>query len=613
MANIKNVTELDFDQIKMNLKAYLSAQDKFADYDFDGSGMSILLDVLAYNTQYNALLAHTNANEAFLDSAQLRANVVSHAKALGYVPSSTTAAQATINVVARGINTTPNSVTMPRGTVFQGLIGNKQYTFVTNASYTASKDIQNFFYFNNVELYEGVIETFSYRVNNRVENQKFKIPTEQVDVATLLVSVRSSVTSTIAEIYTYYNNILDVKSDSKVYYLQESYDGQYEIYFGDGVIGQKPGTGQIVDIAYIKTNGKEANGISSFTINSSLGGLTNIVVSAAPGFTKTQTGSDRESVDSIRFNAPMAFSTQNRAVTSIDYRAILNAEFDFIEDISVWGGEVNVPPTYGKVFISIKPFSGEFLSTTTKQIVNRFLSSKNVGSITTEIVNPDYTFISMDVFFKYDPNNTAKTKAQLEAAVRQTIVDYNDTVLEKFDGVLRYSKLLKAIDNTDKGILNSFARIKMHKHVPVRTGVSTNYIINFSSPIYITNTTEQTLSSSTFSYEGQICELTDISSEVYPNRIVQIRNYNTKAIVNNNAGTIEPVEGIVRLINVRINSIEPLLVFASPDSNDIAPKFNQLVSIELDDTPGVTVTGEEDTIATLGSVGAASYTTFSRH
>ena len=265
------------------------------------------------------------------------------------------------------------------------------------------------------------------------------------------------------------------------------------------------------------------------------------------------------------------------------------------------------------MFISIKPFSGEFLSTTTKQIVNRFLSSKNVGSITTEIVNPDYTFISMDVFFKYDPNNTAKTKAQLEAAVRQTIVDYNDTVLEKFDGVLRYSKLLKAIDNTDKGILNSFARIKMHKHVPVRTGVSTNYIINFSSPIYITNTTEQTLSSSTFSYEGHICELTDISSDVYPNRIVQIRNYNTKAIVNNNAGTIEPVEGIVRLINVRINSIEPLLVFASPDSNDIAPKFNQLVSIELDDTPGVTVTGEEDTIATLGSVGAASYTTFSRH
>jgi hypothetical protein len=502
---------------------------------------------------------------------------------------------------------------MPRGTVFQGLIGNKQYTFVTNASYTASKDVENFFYFNNVELYEGVIETFSYRINNRIENQKFKIPTEQVDVATLLVSVRSSVTSTIAEIYTYYNNILDVKNDSRVYYLQESYDGQYEIYFGDGVIGQKPTTGQIVDIAYIKTNGKEANGISSFTINSSLGGLTNIVISSASGFTKTQTGSDRESIDSIRFNAPMAFSTQNRAVTSIDYRAILNAEFDFIEDVSVWGGEVNVPPTYGKVFISIKPFSGEFLSGTTKQIVNRFLSTKNVGSITTEIVNPDYTFISMDVFFKYDPNNTAKTKIQLEAAVRQTIVDYNDTVLEKFDGVLRYSKLLKAIDNTDKGILNSFARIKMHKHVPVRTGVSTNYTVNFSSPIYITNTTEQTLSSSTFSYDGQICELTDIPSAVYPNRIVQIRNYNTKAIVNNNAGTIEPVEGIIRLIDVRINSIEPLLIFASPDSNDIAPKFNQLVSIELDDTPGVTVTGEEDTIATLGSVGAASYTTFSRH
>ena len=613
MANIKNVTELDFDQIKMNLKAYLSAQDKFADYDFDGSGLNILLDVLAYNTQYNALLAHTNANEAFLDSAQLRANVVSHAKSLGYVPSSTTSAQATINVVARGISSTANSITMPRGTVFQGLIGNKQYTFVTNASYTASKDPLNFFYFNNVELYEGVIETFSYRINNRIENQRFKIPTEFADVSTLLVSVRSSVTSAVSEIYTYYNNILDVNSDSNVYYIQESYDGQYEIYFGDSVIGHKPTTGQIVDIAYIKTSGKEANGISSFTINSSLSGLTNIVVSRTTGFIKTQTGSDRESIDSIRFNAPKTFSSQNRAVTATDYRSLLNAEFDFIEDISVWGGEVNVPATYGKVFISIKPFSGEFLSATTKQTINRFLSSKNVGSITTEIVNPDYTFISMDVFFKYDPDNTAQTKAQLEAAVRQSIVDYNDNVLEKFDGVLRYSKLLKAIDNTDKGILNSTATIKMHKHVQVFTNVSTNYIINFSSPIYVTDTNERTLESSSFSYNGQICELSDIPSDVYPNRTVQIRNVSTKAIVNINAGTIEPIAGIVRLIGVKITSIDPLLIYATPNSNDIAPKFNQLVSIEFDDTPGVTVTGEVDLIATLGSVGAASYTTFSRY
>lgn len=613
MATIKNVTELDFDQIKINLKAYLSSQDKFADYDFEGSGMSILLDILAYNTQYNALLAHSNANESFLDTAQMRANVVSHAKSLGYVPSSATSAQALVNVTVRGLSTSPTSITLLRGTVFQGLIGSKQYSFVTNESYTAVKDSEFYYTFPNVTLYEGSIETFTYRVNTRIPNQKFKIPTTMVDTSTLVVAVRPSITSETSDVYTHFNNILDVNSTSKVYYLQESYDGQYELYFGDGVIGHAPISGSVVDIAYIKTNGAEANGASVFSIDGSIGGLSTITVARAEGFDKTETGSDRESIDTIRFNAPRAFSSQNRAVTAIDYSAILKAEYDFIQDIAVWGGEVNDPPVYGKVFISIKPQTGEYLSTTTKEIVNRYLSAKNVGSITTEIVNPDYTFVTMEVFFKYNPDNTARTKSQLEAAVKTSITNYNSTNLEKFDGVLRYSKLLKAIDNTDAGILNSTVRLKMHKHVPPVTGTVADYAIKFSSPIYKTDTTEQTLSSSTFTYSGQECELTDIPSATYPNRIVQIRNASTKAIVNAAAGTITPSTGMVNLTQIKIDSIASVLVYVDPNSYDIAPKFNQLVSIEQDETPGVTVTGQEDTIATLGSVGAATYTTFSRH
>lgn len=611
--NIKNVTELDFDQIKVNLKAYLSSQDKFSDYDFDGAGINILLDILAYNTQYNALLAHSNANEAFLDTAQMRANVVSHAKSLGYIPSSAAAAQATVNVVVRGLSTSPSSITLPRGTTFQGLIGSKQYTFVTNSSYTAVKDFDFYYTFNDVILYEGSIETFTYRVNTKIPNQKFKIPTDLVDTSTLVVSVRNSLTSEESEIYTHFNNILDVNSDSKVYYLQESYDGQYEIYFGDGIIGYAPTTGSVVDIAYIETSGAEANGASTFTTNSSIGGLSTITVTPAAGFTKTETGSDRESMDSIRFNAPRAFSSQNRAVTSVDYRAILKAEYDFIEDISVWGGEVNDPPVYGRVFIAVKPLSGDYLSATTKEILNRFLATKNVGSITTEIVNPDYTFVTLDVFFKYNPDNTARTKSQLEAAIKDSITEYNDTYLEKFDGVLRFSKLLKAIDDTDEGILNSTVRMKMHKHIAPITGVASDYAIKFSSPIYVTDTTEQTFSSSTFTYQGQECEFTDIKSPTYPNRIVQIRNASTKAIVNSNAGTIMPTTGMIQLNQIQIDSTGTLFVYVDPNSFDIAPKFNQLVSIEQDETPGVTVTGEEDTISTLGSVGAATYTTFSRH
>ena len=613
MANIKNVTELDFDQIKVNLKAYLSGQDKFADYDFDGSGMAVLLDILAYNTQYNALLAHANANEAFLDTAQMRANVVSHAKSLGYVPASAKSSEAIIDVTVVGIASGPISATMPRGTVFSGLIGSKQFTFVTNESYTTSKNILNRYVFENVSVFEGEIETFTYRVNGQIPNQKFKIPTDKVDTSTLVVAVRDSVTSQVSEVYTFFNNILDVTSDSRVYFLQEGYGGEYEVYFGDGIIGRKPTTGQVVDIAYIKTNGAEANGASSFTTDATIAGLSGATAALSTGFIKTFSGADREDIDSIRFNAPKAFQSQNRAVTSIDYDAILKLEYDYIEDIAVWGGEVNDPPTYGKVFISIKPKTGDYLSNTTKSIINRFLSTKNVGSITTEIVNPDFTYITMNVFFKYDPNNTSRSKSQLEIAVKDAILNYNDVNLEKFDGVLRFSKLLKAIDNADKGILNSTVRLKMHKHVAPITGETRDYAIKFSSPIYQTSTTEQTITSSTFTYAGQGCELTDIASNTYPNRIVQIRNATTKAIINPAAGTITPTTGMVDLNQIKIDSVATLLIFVDPNSNDIAPKFNQLVSIEKDETPGIVVTGEEDTIATLGSVGASSYTTFSRH
>lgn len=613
MANIKNVTELDFDQIKVNLKAYLSGQDKFADYDFDGSGMSVLLDILAYNTQYNALLAHSNANESFLDTAQMRANVVSHAKSLGYVPASAKSSEAKIDVTLVAPANSPISATMPRGTVFSGLIGSKQFTFVTNESYTATKNLLNRYVFENVSVFEGEIETFTYRVNGQIPNQRFKIPTNKVDTSTLVVAVRDSVTSETSEIYTFFNNILDVKSDSRIYFLQEGYGGEYEVYFGDDIIGRKPTTGQVVDIAYIKTNGAEANGASSFTTDATIAGLSGATATLSEGFIKTFSGADREDIDSIRFNAPKAFQSQNRAVTSIDYDAILKLEYDFIEDISVWGGEVNEPPTYGKVFISIKPKTGDYLSTTTKSIVNRYLSTKNVGSITTEIVNPDFTYITMNVFFKYDPNNTSRSRSQLEIAVKDAIINYNDVYLEKFDGVLRFSKLLKAIDNADKGILNSTVRLKMHKHVSPITGETRDYPIKFSSPIYKTSSTAETISSSTFTYAGQQCELTDIPDTVYPNRIVQIRNASTKAIVNPTAGTITPTTGMVDLIQVKIDSVAALLIFVDPDSNDIAPKFNQLVSIEQDESPGIVVTGEEDTIATLGSVGASSYTTFSRH
>ena len=614
MAQIKNVTELDFDQIKTNLKVFLSSQDKFNDYDFDGAGLNVLLDILAYNTQYNALLAHMSMNEAFLDSSQVRANAVSHAKNLGYIPQSNRAAQAHMKVTVTGDSTTAAELQIPKGTTFTGNIGSNAYTFVTNGSFLATKNaFNNQYVFNNVIAYEGKIVNLSYRIDNKEEFQKFRVGDTNIDTSTMVVRVRESLTSSEYETYTYYDNLVNVTAESRVYFLQENANGQYEFYFGDGVLGYRPATGQIVELTYISTNGLEGNGAKEFSINSSIGGLTSILVEAADGFTRTMTGSNKETLESIKFNAPKKFATQNRAVTSEDYKSILRAEYDFIEDISVWGGDVAEPPVYGKVYISIKPKDAEVLTESSKTTIRRFLNTRNVGSITAELIDPDYTFITMDVFFKYDPNITSRTLEQLQSAVRQTISNYNDIILEKYDGVLRQSNLLKAIDDTDQGILNSVIRLKMHKHMDPISGTPASYTLKFSSPMYKSDSNESIISTNKFTVNDIECVATDIPIAGSVNHQVQIVSASTGNVVISNAGTVYVDEGRVEFTSLQIDSTEEILVYASPDSNDIAPKFNQIVKIELDETPGITVTGEEDLIATLGSAGASEYTTFPRH
>jgi len=256
MAQIKNVTELDFDQIKTNLKVFLSSQEKFNDYDFDGAGLNVLLDILSYNTQYNALLAHMSMNEAFLDSAQIRSNAVSHAKNLGYIPQSNRAAQAHMKITVTGDSDSPAELQIPKGTTFTGQIGSNTYTFVTNNSFLAAKQsLNNQYVFNSVVAYEGKLVNLTYRVDNKEEFQKFKIADLNVDTSTMVVRVRESLTSSDYETYTFYENLSEVNNESKVYYLQENSNGQYEFYFGDGVLGYKPQTGQIVELTYISTKG----------------------------------------------------------------------------------------------------------------------------------------------------------------------------------------------------------------------------------------------------------------------------------------------------------------------------------------------------------------------
>ena len=618
MAQIKNVTELDFDQVKTNLKVFLSSQEKFSDYDFDGAGLNVLLDVLAYNTQYNALLAHMTMNESYLDSAQIRSNVVSHAKNLGYVPMSNRASQAHMKITVTGDNDSPAQLQIPKGTTFTGQIGSNAYTFVTNTSFLVDKQsLNNQYKFSNVIAYEGKLVNLVYRVDNKEDFQKFKIADPNIDTSTILVRVRSSLTSSDYVTYTHYENLLDVKADSKVYYLQENGSGQYEFYFGDGVLGHKPTTGQVAEITYISTNGLDGNGCKSFSINSSIGGYTSILVELSDGFTKTITGSDKESIDSIKFSAPKLYATQNRAVTAEDYRSILLANFDFIEDLTVWGGEQNDPPVYGKVYISIKPNDSETLTDSTKNSISRFLRDKNVGSVTTTLEDPDYTYLNIQALFKYNPNDTARTQSQLESAVYDAIVNYNDTQLEKFDGVFRQSRLLRDIDDVDQGILNTTLRIWMHKHVLPIVGIPSAYRLKFSGPLYISNSNESILETSEFTVSDTVCVATDVPIENSLNRQINIVSASTGNIIQSNVGTIYPSQGLIQINSLQIDSTEEIKIYAKPDSNDIAPKFNQLVRIEVEDTDGlydgIRVTGEIDTIALLGAGGTSEYTTFPRH
>ena len=363
MATNLNVTELDFDQIKDNLKNFLKQQTEFNDYNFEGSGLSTLLDVLAYNTHYNAVAAHYSLNEAFLDSAQIRGNVVTRAKMLGYVPRSVLAPRSTIKIVVDNSSGSsfPTTLTLPRGTKLTSTVQGETYQFVVVNSMTVTGSATQEFVFEDVVIAEGTYKSLLYRVDNDIESQKFQITDSDADTSTLRVRVQENEQAQTYDIYSRFESLLNVDAASQIHYLQENTNGKYEVYFGDSIIGKKPVNNNIVTLDYIYTHGTESNGASIFQLSSTLGGLTDA------SYTVTTTvaaagGSDRESMESIRFNAPLTFTAQNRAVTSDDYRAIIIKSFANVSSISTWGGEDNDPVDFGKVYIAIKPLTASTLT-----------------------------------------------------------------------------------------------------------------------------------------------------------------------------------------------------------------------------------------------------------
>jgi hypothetical protein len=611
--NRLNVTELDFDQIRANLKTYMQGQTKFQDYDFEGSALSTVLDVLAYNTFYNAFNANMMANEMYLDTAQVRNNVVSHAKSLGYVPRSSTSAFASIDVIVNTPTGTPTSLTIDRGTVFTSKIGNKTYSFANTEAQTITP-VGGVYRFNDLIINQGVVRTFEYTVDNTDTTQKFEIPDSTVDTATLKVTVRPNRASTDTATYARVENVVEVDDESQVYFLQEGLDGKYEVYFGDGIFGKSLQAGNVVKFEYLITDAEEANGASVFSLQGNISGNTNVTIitnDAAAG------GAQREDIQSIKFNAPLSFLSQNRVVTADDYSTIIKNNYSNAETVAVWGGEENEPPEYGKVYISIKPKSGETLDATQKQfIIDNILKSKNIVSITPEIIDPSYTYIWLQTFFKYNPNLTTRTSGELTQLVYNVISDYNDLDLKKFDGVFRQSKLLGLIDSADPSILNSTIRVYMQKRLIPEIGVSQKYELQFSSPIYTTSSDETIITSSPFYLNGKIHYIESYQSGTtdrdHKLRIYRLINNLEKAITVSDAGYVDPTNGLVVLTSFNPDSLigGSIEINAEPDSNDIAPKLNQLLQINMD---SVTVEPQIDTIATGGVIAGIGYQTVSRH
>lgn len=622
MATNLNVTELDFDQIKQNLKNYLKTQSEFNDYNFEGSGLSTLLDVLAYNTHYNAIAAHFSLNEAFLDSAQIRGNVVTRAKLLGYVPRSILAPRAKVDIVidvTDEVGILPDNLTMPRGTKLGTQVAQKPYQYVTLQTQTASLEVTTSpitkkYKFNDVDIAQGYYKSLKYRVDNDIENQKFQLSDSDADTSTLRVRVQENEESSAFDIYSRFESLLGVNSSSQVYYLQENAGNYYEIYFGDGVTGRKPNNNNIITLDYVFTDGSESNGANLFTMSDSVGGFGESTVTT---LSSSAGGAEQETSESIRFNAPLTFTSQNRAVTSDDYRAIIQREFTNISSISCWGGEDNDPPDYGKAYISIKPILAETLTQAEKDdITGSILKGKNVVSITPEIVDPNYTYLELDVFFKYNPNLTDRTAVELTSVVRDTISNYNFNNLNKFDGVFRHSQLLNLIDSADPSIQNSTVRPYMFMNItPSTVEGKSNFDLKFTSPFYKSGaSTEFILTSTAFKlaysdtidhYFGDIPIAASSNKKVIIYKIVDGNN----VTVVNDAGLLNPDKGTVTLHNFTGGNTDPIRITLTPNSLDLAPKRDQLIAI---DPLRVSITPSVDTISVSGSTGTINYNTPSR-
>jgi len=654
MANLQkrlDVTELDFDNIKSNLINYFKNTEPFKDWDYSGSGLNQLLDVLSYNTHYNAMLAHTAVNESFIDTAQIRSSVVSNAKLLGYVPRSKTAPSIKVKVefgIATGSQTNPNTyITLPRGSNFKTSYGDESFIYTTLDDYKLELNVSTSRYTGtNILLKEGSLRRNRFALSNSNDKNVYQIDDDNVDISSMIVRVYDNSNSSSFEVYRNFTTIqLTNESNlasAPLYFLSENAYGKYQISFSStGTFGKKPPNLGIVEIEYLTTTGSASNGSKTFsyvgstilytssqfipivTPMSTVDEFGNVI------FERSFGGNEKESIDSIRLNAPAAFVAQNRAVTANDYKSLIYSNFSIVKSIAVWGGESNVPPQYGNVYISIQPQTDGTnhvtLTPAEKQNILTFLDTKRILSISPVLVDPQRISLVLDVLFKYNNNLSVLSQNQLQNKVYNVIGAFNRDNLDSFEKLFRHSTLLRSIDTSDPAILNSLVRVFVSKKIDIKAQQTLNnqtlqperIVVDFGTSLTVLD--GKTIASfEGYTYRGRTIYLGDEASNV-----ANIRNVfqytledglvskfkGANGIDAAPIGTIDLEKGILNLESLQADDDVTVYIDVIPSSNDIAPKRNQLLTIDMN---RLSITADIDTIASGGSSRAADYQPFSR-
>jgi hypothetical protein len=589
-----NFSNLDFDQIKTSLKDYLRSNSNFTDYDFEGSNLSTILDVLAYNTYITSYNANMVANEVFIDSATLRENIVALARNIGYVPRSRKAARSTVSffIDTSNITPTPSSLTLRKGPVAStsGSFGNQSFIFSILEDITVPV-FNNIAIYENIQVYEGIRLINNFTFNSTNLNQRFILPNSGIDTDLISVSVRNSEQSTSSVKYSLQDSLFDIDAESKVFFLQEIEDERYEIIFGDGIFGKKLEEGNFIEVGYITSSGDSANGISQFTFSGKITYNRNsIEYTVTSGISLLTTGlissggENIESVESIKKYAPRIYASQNRALTANDYETLIPAKiYPETESISVFGGEELIPPQYGKVFISIKPRFGDFIPNLIKDNIKLKLKKYAVAGIVPEILDLKYLYVEVDSKIYYN-TNLAPNSEFVSSIIQNNVNRYAEsTELNRYGARFKYSKFLKIIDDGHESITSNITTIQMRRDLRIVPNAFAEYQIGFGNEFHIKSMNGYNIKTSSF-------RVSDIQQEVYLSDIpdtnretgslflftVPSINSTTSNVVKRNIGNVDYKNGIITLNPINIISTEKIKdgqtiieISTTPKSNDV--------------------------------------------